>query len=91
MTVPDVVPSLFHNSLPSPPPSLAWKNSVLPTAVMVALTMLPLEPKFFTSVVPDDVPSLFHNSIPGAPSVAQMKNSVPPALVRFVGFELPPE
>ena len=71
LTVPAVVPSVFHSSPPS-----ATKNIVLPTIVKSAGLSPFTPPTSVTIVVPAVVPSLFHSWVPSMPSLA-VKNSDP--------------
>ena len=83
MTVPEEVPSLFHNSVPLLP-SVAAKNKVLPTAVRFVGRELPVALMSFTITVPDEEPSVFHNSVPLA-WVAAAKYSVLPTTAKLAG------
>ena len=77
ITVPEAVPSVFHNSAPFVP-SFAWKYKELPTTVK-SLGLLEPPPLLmsFSITVPEAVPSLFHNSAPFVPSFAWKKRVLP--------------
>ena len=85
-TVPALVPSLFHSSVP-----LGWlvaeKCRVEPTTARLAGLLLLLPGLMsLTNTVPAVVPSLFHSSVSSLSSVAT-KYRVVPTAVKLVGFE----
>ena len=83
ITVPAVVPSLFHSSAPDPLPSFPEKNRVPLTFVR----KLGLRVVGKTGTVPARLPSLFQSWSP-VPGLA-MKNRVPLTLVSSCGLESP--
>src|SRR5690606_6711207 len=90
-TVPTVVPSVRHSSLPLPGevvPSEARKYSLpLYSTMYCGLELeVPLQMSA-TITVPAAVPSVFHSSVPVDPSLA-LKYSAPLNSLKYAGLEL---